>query len=255
MGIEMGASRLLRPFFGDSILIWATIIGLILIYLTLGYYLGGKWADRDPRALTLYRIVASAGFVTGILPYIARPFLQMAIPALQQFDAGLGFTSFVGTLVLFVVPVTLLGCVSPFAIRLSTQTISSSGSTAGKLYALSTFGSILGVFGTVFILFQVFGTRGTFTIFSIVLLITAIAGIIKESSIARALIFIVMFIVIVALTALDSRAALSKHRRVWSRKSIRHTITFKSSMTRTAGVCSPSTRARRINRRIASTAC
>lgn len=204
MGIEMAASRLLRPFFGDSILIWANIIGLILIYLTLGYYLGGKWADRDPRAVTLYRIVAWAGFATGILPYVARPFLQLAIPALQTFDAGLGFTSFFGTLVLFIAPVTLLGCVSPFAIRLATQDISSSGSTAGKLYALSTFGSILGVFGTVFVLFQILGTRGTFVAFSIVLLIGAIAGIAKECGVPRALKYAAMLVVIVVIAALDS---------------------------------------------------
>lgn len=204
MGVEMAAARLLRPFFGDSILIWANIIGLILIYLTLGYYLGGKWADRDPRAATLYRIVAWAGFATGILPYIARPFLQMAIPALQKFDAGLGITSFFGTLVLFIVPITLLGCVSPFAIRLSTREVSSSGSTAGKIYALSTFGSILGVFGSVFVLFQTLGTRGTFIAFSIVLLIGAVAGIAKEWGIVRAWKYAAMLAGIVTLAALDS---------------------------------------------------
>src|SRR5512142_931784 len=170
MGIEMSASRLLRPFFGDSILVWANIIGLILIYLTLGYYIGGRWADRDPRPVTLYRAIAWAGFATGILPYVARPFLQLAIPALQKFDAGLGFTSFAGTLILFVIPVTLLGCVSPFAIRLSTRDVASSGATAGNLYALSTAGSIIGVFGTVFVLFALLGTRGTFLSFSLALL-------------------------------------------------------------------------------------
>ena len=204
MGVEMAASRLLRPFFGDSILIWANIIGLILIYLTLGYYLGGRWADRDPRAMTLYRIIAIAGFAIGILPYVARPFLQLAIPALQRFDPGLGFISFVGTLVLFVVPVTLLGCVSPFAIRLSTRAVSSAGSTAGKLYALSTFGSILGVFVTVFLLFQLLGTRGTFVAFSIALLIGAIAGILQEWKIARALKYFTLLAIIVILAALDS---------------------------------------------------
>lgn len=204
MGIEMAASRLLRPFFGDSILVWANIIGLILIYLTLGYYLGGKWADRDPRAVTLYRLVAWAGFATGILPYLARPFLQMAIPALQRFDAGLGFTSFFGTLVLFIVPVTLLGCVSPFAIRLSTQDISTSGSIAGKIYALSTLGSILGVFASVFVLFQIFGTRGTFISFSILLLGGAVLGIAKEWGIARTWKYAALFIVIVIVAALDS---------------------------------------------------
>ncbi|MEW5720420.1 MAG: fused MFS/spermidine synthase, partial [Chloroflexota bacterium] len=204
MGIEMAASRLLRPFFGDSILIWANIIGLILIYLTLGYYLGGRWADRDPRAVTLYRIIAIAGFAIGILPYLARPFLQLAIPALQQFDAGFGFISFVGTLVLFVAPVTLLGCVSPFAIRLCTRDVSTAGSTAGKLYALSTFGSILGVFVTVFILFQLLGTRGTFVAFSIALLAGALAGILQEWKIARALKYVALLALIVILAALDS---------------------------------------------------
>lgn len=204
MGVEMAASRLLRPFFGDSILIWANIIGLILIYLTLGYYLGGRWADRDPRAVTLYRIIAIAGFAIGVLPYLARPFLHLAIPALQRFDAGIGFISFAGTLVLFIVPVTLLGCVSPFAIRLSTRDVSSSGSTAGKLYALSTFGSILGVFVTVFILFQLLGTRGTFVAFSITLLVGAIVGIVQEWKIARAFKYIALLVIIVILAALDS---------------------------------------------------
>ncbi len=204
MGIEMAASRLLRPFFGDSILVWANIIGLILIYLTLGYYLGGKWADRDPRAVTLYRIVVWAGFTTGILPYLARPFLHMAIPALQQFDAGLGFTSFFGTLVLFVVPVTLLGCVSPFAIRLSTHQITTSGSIAGKIYALSTSGSILGVFGSVFVLFQLLGTRGTFLTFSILLLGGAVAGIAKEWGIRRTGKYALLLIAMIVLALFDS---------------------------------------------------
>ena len=204
MGIEMGASRLMRPFFGDSMLMWANIIGLILIYLTIGYYVGGRWADRDPRAVTLYRIVAWAGFATGILPYIARPLLQLAIPALAQFDAGLGFVSFAGTLVLFIVPIILLGCVSPFAIRLSTSQVSSSGSTAGNLYALSTFGSILGVFGSVFILFSILGTRGTFIAFSVVLITAALVGIALESNRKQALMHSILLVIVVALAALDS---------------------------------------------------
>jgi spermidine synthase len=203
MGIEMAASRLLRPFFGDSILIWANIIGLILIYLMLGYYLGGRWADRDPRTVTLYRIIAWAGFSIGVLPFVARPFLQLAIPALQHFDAGLGFVSFVGTVILFIAPVTLLGCVSPFAIRLSTRDISSSGSTAGKLYALSTAGSILGVFGTVFVLFDVLGTRGTYLAYALALLASAVAGIALEAERGRALRYSVLLVAIALLAALE----------------------------------------------------
>lgn len=204
MGVEMAASRLLRPFFGDSILVWANIIGLILIYLTMGYYIGGRWADRDPRPGTLYRAIAWAGFAIGVLPYVARPFLQLAIPALQRFDAGLGFTSFAGTLVLFLIPVTLLGCISPFAIRLSTRDVATSGATAGNLYALSTAGSILGVFGTVFVLFAILGTRGTFLTFSLVLLIGSVAGILLESGKLSAAPYAGLGVVVGLLALLDS---------------------------------------------------
>ncbi len=199
MGIEMSASRLLRPFFGDSILIWANIIGLILIYLSLGYWLGGRWADRDARAVTLYRLIAWAGFSVGIIPFIARALLNLAIPALERFDAGLGFTSFVGTLVLFFIPVTLLGCVSPFAIRLSARDIATTGATAGNLYALSTFGSILGVFGTVFILLALLGTRGTFLAYSFALMLCAIIGIALEREMQRAARYALLLLVILAL--------------------------------------------------------
>jgi spermidine synthase len=209
MGIEMAASRLLRPFFGDSILIWANIIGLILIYLTAGYFLGGRWADRDPRPATFYRILAWAGFAIGILPFIAKPFLDLAIPALEQFDAGLGFVSFAGTLALFVVPITLLGCVSPFAIRLSTRDVASSGATAGNLYSLSTFGSIVGVFGTVFVLLAILGTRGTYIAFSLALLSGALIGI-AHDSITRALRYAILLAIVIALALIASNGAIKQ---------------------------------------------
>ncbi len=204
LGIELAASRLLRPFFGDSILIWANIIGLILVYLTLGYYIGGRWADRDPRAGTLYRAIAWAGFAIGWLPFIARPLLQLAIPALEKFNSGLGLISFGGTLILFSVPVTLLGCVSPFAIRLSARDVSNTGTTAGTLYALSTLGSILGVFVTVFVLLGTLGTRGTFVTFSFALLAAALVGIWRDSGRARALRYALLALIIAILAALDS---------------------------------------------------
>lgn len=186
MGVEMSASRLLRPFFGDSILIWANIIGLILIYLSLGYWLGGRMADRDAHTVTLYRIIAWAGFAVGLIPLVARPLLALAIPALEKFDAGLGFTSFAGTIVLFFIPVTMLGFVSPFAIRLSARDVATTGVTAGNLYALSTLGSIFGVFGTVFFLLAILGTRGTFLAYASVLMLCAIGGILLERELHRA---------------------------------------------------------------------
>ncbi len=202
LGVELAASRLLAPFFGSSLLIWANLIGLILIYLTAGYYLGGRWADRDPRGETLYRIVAIAGFAVGVLPFAAAPVLDLARPALENLDAGLGLESFAGTMLLFALPVTLLGCVTPFALRLKSRDLKIVGTTAGSLYALSTLGSILGVYVTVFFLVPSLGTRRTFLSFSLVLLLLALWGIWQQVGIRRALPYAGMMLIIVALDAL-----------------------------------------------------
>jgi hypothetical protein len=111
MGIEMSASRLLRPFFGDSILIWANIIGLILVYLALGYFIGGRWADRDARFVTFYRIIAWAGFSAGIIPFVAAA-AQPSHPALEKFGAGLGLLRLLPRSCFHRAGHTL-GCVSP----------------------------------------------------------------------------------------------------------------------------------------------
>ncbi|MGE5141605.1 MAG: spermidine synthase [Rudaea sp.] len=201
LGVELAASRLLAPFFGTSLLVWANLIGLILIYLTVGYYLGGRWADRDPRFDTLYRIVGVGGFTVGLVPFVAEPLLTLAIPALQTFDAGLGATSFIGTLVLFSVPVTLLGCVTPFALRLNARRLEAVGSTAGNLYALSTLGSIFGVYLTTFVLIPNIGTRLTFALLSLVLLALAGAAIVQRSGFVRALPYAGMCVVVALLAA------------------------------------------------------
>lgn len=179
LGVELAASRLLAPFFGTSLLIWANLIGVILIYLSVGYWLGGKWADRDPRAQTLLFILTGAGLAIGILPVVAAPLLSLAIPALAQFNAELGLVSFLGVVVLFAVPVTLLGCVPPFALRLSARDVQTVGATGGGLYALSTIGSILGVYLTVFWLIPTIGTRLTFMVFAAVLLGVALLGFVR----------------------------------------------------------------------------
>ncbi len=192
LGTELAASRLLAPFFGTSLLIWANLIGVILLYLSVGYWLGGRWADRDPRPRTLFLILAGAGVAIGILPFIAAPLLSLAIPALAQFNAELGLVSFIGVVILFAVPITLLGCVPPFALKLAARDLSSVGATGGGLYALSTIGSILGIYFTVFVFIPTIGTRLTFILFAAELLLVAVIGL-WRSGIGRAT---------VALTAL-----------------------------------------------------
>jgi spermidine synthase len=176
LGIEFAASRLLGGVFGTSNLVWAAIIGLILIYLTVGYYLGGKWADKNPNFLSFYRILIWGGFTAGIVPFIARPVLLAAADAFDQLQVGVLLGAFSAVLVLLIIPITLLGTVSPFAIRLLLKNSQEAGSTAGRIYAISTLGSFIGTFTPDLLLIPWLGTRLTFVVFSVLLCSVALWG-------------------------------------------------------------------------------
>ncbi|MBN1991503.1 MAG: fused MFS/spermidine synthase [Anaerolineae bacterium] len=176
LGVELSAGRLLDPFFGNSLVVWASIIGLILLYLTVGYFIGGRWADQDPRASTLFQITAWGAFLVGLVPLIAAPVLRWSILGFADYNAGILAGSLIGVLVLFSLPVTLLGVVSPFAIRLTLNDVAHSGHTAGSIYALSTLGSLLGAFLPALVLIPNLGTRLTFFAFALVLLAVSLGG-------------------------------------------------------------------------------
>jgi len=197
LAVELAASRLIEPYFGTSNLVWASIIGLILLYLTAGYALGGRWADRSPKSETLYSILAWAAFAVGLVPFVARPVLLVASRGFADFDAGLLAGSFGAVLVLFSVPVTLLGCVSPFAIRLAVSDVATSGSAAGRIYAISTAGSFLGTFLPVLVTIPNIGTRNTFLLFAFILLAVALIGLGR-----RAVIYLWMLPVLIALAVM-----------------------------------------------------
>jgi predicted membrane-bound spermidine synthase len=176
LAIELTASRLLGPAFGVSNLVWASIIGLILIYLTVGYFLGGQWADRSPFPLTMYSILAWGGFTSGLVPFMARPVVRFASNAFDQLQVGVLFGSFTAVLLLFVIPITLLGTISPFAIRLSITDPAKAGATSGRIYAVSTLGSFIGTFLPVLVLTPLLGTTYTFITFSMLLILVAAGG-------------------------------------------------------------------------------
>src|SRR6478672_2073273 len=75
LAVEFSASRLLAPYFGTSLFVWANLIGLILLYLTIGYYLGGRLADRYPRPEVLYTLTIIAAFLISVIPFISKPIL------------------------------------------------------------------------------------------------------------------------------------------------------------------------------------
>ncbi len=176
LALELSASRLLGDVFGTSNLVWANVIGLMLLYLSAGYFIGGRWADRSPQAATLYRILIWAAFLSALIPLASRPVLQVAASAMFAANAGPTLGSFAVVLVLFSVPVTLLGCVSPFAIRLAISTPETAGKVAGRIFALSTLGSLLGTFLPVLVLIPSVGTFATFLIFAAILFIVALVG-------------------------------------------------------------------------------
>jgi spermidine synthase len=161
LATEIAASRLLAPYFGSSTVVWANIIGLILVYLSLGYWLGGKLADRRPEPRLLGLLVVVAALVIVVLPFAARPILDLTVRGLDAVSVGAVVGSFFAALALFAVPVTLLGVVSPFAIRLALVDVGEAGSVAGRLYALSTVGSILGTFLSAIVTIPLVGTQRT----------------------------------------------------------------------------------------------
>src|SRR5712692_9903282 len=174
LAVELSASRLLAPYFGTSLFVWSNLIGLILLYLTIGYYLGGRLADRYPRPGVLYTLTTVAAFLIGVIPFLSRPILGWSLSSFASYSISVFYGSLVSVILLFAIPMILLGCVSPFAIRLRIEQIGKSGRTAGQLYALSTAGSILGTFLPVLWLIPAIGTYRTFFTFPVCLLLISI---------------------------------------------------------------------------------
>src|SRR5688572_1299868 len=211
LAAELTAGRLIGNVFGTSNLVWASIIGLFLIYLTLGYFIGGKWADQNPTATAMYRILAWGAFTLGLIPYIAGPVLKSAASAFEALSVGIMAGSFIAVLVLFSVPITLLGTISPFAIRLLVDDTSKAGQISGQIYAISTLGSFIGTFLPTLITIPTIGTRLTFLLFGLVLLTVALIGLWKYASRQEMLKFIWMPIVLVIIALLFNGQALKSN--------------------------------------------
>ena len=169
MSLEFAASRILIPVFGSSIYTWGSLIGVILTGLSLGYHIGGKLADKNPNFLKLCLVIFSAGLYIIFIPFIAPTLTTSFI----QFVSDSQFASLFAVFTLLIVPIFLLGIVSPYAIKLATRRLTELGNVSGNLYSLSTIGSIVGTFLTVFVLiptfeidYIIFGLGVTLMVFS-----------------------------------------------------------------------------------------
>ena len=154
MILELTASRVLAPFTGTTIIAWTSLLGIILASLSLGYWWGGKLADKKPSYLILSKIIFLSGAWIFLISYLKTPVLEI----LEKEIADLRILSIAASTILFSVPNVLLGMVFPFSIKLKLKRLKLSGQTAGGLYALSTLGSIFGTFLTGFFLLAFLGS-------------------------------------------------------------------------------------------------
>lgn len=172
MAAELGASRLLAPYFSSSQIVWTIIIGTIMIALALGTVWGGKQADAHPDPDRLYARIAVAAVWIAFIPLIGR-YLIIAISGLLMLVSTSGFlplAAFISCLLVFAPPLFILGSVSPALIKLTTDSLERNASVAGRLSACNTIGSILGTFLPTFVTIPAFGTMITFMLFAGLLL-------------------------------------------------------------------------------------
>jgi spermidine synthase len=174
LGAEIAAARLLAPWFGASTIVWANTIAVVLVALSIGYALGGRFADRDPRPAGLARIVLVAAALLAVVPFVSGPFLHQAVRAVNELSAATFVGSLLGVGALLALPLVLLGMVSPYAVRLEVDHVADAGRTAGRLYAISTVGSLTGTFLSALLLIPVVGTRRTFLILAATMALAAL---------------------------------------------------------------------------------
>jgi spermidine synthase len=182
LGAEIAAARLLAPYFGASTIVWANTIGIVLVALSIGYWYGGRLADRNPTREGLYRIVLLSGLLLAAVPFVADPFLGFAVDALDSISAGAFVGSLLGVTVLVATPVLVSGAVAPYALRLAVGDVAQAGTVSGRLYAISTVGSLLGTFSSALLFIPLIGTRRTFILFGLALVVIAAWGLAKRAA-------------------------------------------------------------------------
>ncbi|MFN2411455.1 MAG: fused MFS/spermidine synthase [Pyrinomonadaceae bacterium] len=199
MIFEITGSRIVSPFIGASTYVWTSLIGVILGALSLGYWLGGRLADKKPDP----RMLASIIFLAGGLVAITILIRDIVLTAVAAMPAPLEIKSVFAALFLFAPPSVALGTVAPYAVRLRMSSIGDSGKTVGKLYALSTIGSIVGTFAAGFFLIPFAGSTRTLYLIAIILFVVAVIVAPLEQSKAK-LVFVVILLFGIAANELNA---------------------------------------------------
>lgn len=184
MAVELGASRLLAPYFSSSQIVWTIIIGTIMIAMALGNIYGGRSADRDPSPEILYRRLLIAAVWIAAIPVVGK-YLIILISGVLVLTVSTNFlilAAFISCMLIFVFPLFLLGTVTPSLAKYTVGSLDDSGKVVGGLGAANTIGSIIGTFMPTFVTIPAVGTAVTFLIFSGIILVIGIVYFFTERS-------------------------------------------------------------------------
>lgn len=213
MAVELGASRLLAPYFSSSQIVWTIIIGTIMIAMALGNIYGGKSADKSPDPDRLYGRILIAAIWIALIPVVGK-YIVLGISALLIFTVSNNFliiAAFCACMVIFVFPLFLLGTVTPSLAKYSVDSLDDSGRTVGTLGAFNTIGSIIGTFVPTFVTIPAVGTSITFLIFSgILIVLAAVYFISKKAGKKKVVAAVLIFVLCCGLGYSDSFAFWQK---------------------------------------------
>ena len=209
MAVELGASRLLAPYFSSSQIVWTIIIGTIMIAMALGNIYGGRSADKNPNPDKLYIRILIAAVWIGAIPIVGK-YIILLISGLLVITININFliwAAFFSCAVIFVFPLFLLGTTSPSLVKYTTDNLEDNGKTVGKIIAFNTIGSIIGTFVPTFVTIPTVGTSMTFLIFAGILLLLGLVYFISTRVKKKAcIVSVILFILCLGFSGFDSFA-------------------------------------------------
>ena len=202
MGVEIASSRFMAPYFGSSMITWTIIIGVILVAMSLGNFLGGYLADRNDPERRLYQLILWASLWIALIPVVGKhliAFIAASTIVLFPGDPVLAGSLF-SCILLFAVPCVVLGATSPCMIKVATKNLENNGRIAGEIYGLSTLGSIFGTFLPTFLTIPALGTNKTFFLFAGVLCALAVINAFRSQAGEKKSVTALLLILVLAVT-------------------------------------------------------
>lgn len=224
MIIELVASRILSPYLGNSNLIWTCIIGMMLAFMSLGYFIGGKLSDKHPKRNLLSLFLLNSATFISLIPMIEI----YAIEPISKINFSLPLLAIICSTITFGIPSMFLATASPFAVKLKDKDLEEIGGVSGRMSALSTIGSIVGTFLAGFVLIPKLGVKNIILLVVIVLVILSYL-IYEDKDIKYTLKTIATLVILVSLVLVGKKMFLQKHEdmildtdseysRIWIKK-------------------------------------